>query len=97
MSCTLATLKLCLSLSGIYVDSGLEYHDVGEWRSQPYTQTVLAQSYSEGGQTDSHPSAIHHLSQHKFPTESVRANWRGISGRYRDRSLQADPKRRMVA
>jgi hypothetical protein len=55
MSCTLATLKLCLSLSGIYVDSGLEYHDVGEWRSQPYTQTVLAQSYSEGGQTDSHP------------------------------------------
>lgn len=51
MSCTLATLKLCLSLSGIYVDSGLEYHDVGEWRSQYETFDTQHNGVHETGGT----------------------------------------------
>ena len=32
MSCTIATLSACFSLSGIYVDAGLLYSDQGEAR-----------------------------------------------------------------
>jgi hypothetical protein len=34
MSCTLATIAACFSLSGVYVDTGLDYQDVGVWRTE---------------------------------------------------------------
>jgi hypothetical protein len=34
MSCTLATLAACFSMSGIYVDTGLDYQNAGEWRPE---------------------------------------------------------------
>jgi hypothetical protein len=34
MSCTLATIAACFSLSGVYVDTGLDYQDVGVWRAE---------------------------------------------------------------
>jgi hypothetical protein len=34
MSCTLATLAACFSLSGIYVDSGVAYQDAGQYRER---------------------------------------------------------------
>lgn len=32
--CTLATLAACFSLGGIYVDTGLDYQDIGVWRTE---------------------------------------------------------------
>jgi hypothetical protein len=53
--CTLATLAACFSLSGVYVDTGLDYQDAGEWRWTHKTETVQVQSKSEGGEVQYHP------------------------------------------
>jgi hypothetical protein len=55
MSCTLATMAACFSMSGVYVDTGLDYQDAGEWRWTQKTETVQVQSMSEGGETFYHP------------------------------------------
>jgi hypothetical protein len=55
MSCTLATLAACFSVSGVYVDTGLDYQDAGEWRWKPKTETIQVQTKSEGGEVYYHP------------------------------------------
>jgi hypothetical protein len=46
MSCTLATLAACFSMSGVYVDTGLDYQDVGEAR---FKFDAIAQTYNSNG------------------------------------------------
>jgi hypothetical protein len=41
MSCTLATMAACFSMSGIYVDTGIDYQDKGEWRTEFHQMTPI--------------------------------------------------------